>query len=506
MRFPRRLRTLRGRLIAVVSSLLLAALVVLGIVSVAILRQSLADQTESTLFLAADSTTSEVISSVDRTGHPPAFDDVSIVIPPDAFYITLTGDKATQSAMFARDYSYKPLTAARIREVRAQLRELTGSDADGAVTPTVSLDGLGSYLVTTSLYTSDDGTDYTIINGVGLTGADSVVGAYVLGVGIGAVLIAALGAGIGYRLLKRELDPLERVAEVAGSVASTPLSSGEVGLDARVPRDVRLEGSETDRVAEALNRLLAHVELSLNARHRAEESMRRFIAEASHELRNPLASIRGYADFYAQPDADPSETASALGRIGSEAKRMSSLVDDLLLLAKLDAGPDIARDEVELSRIVVETVSDARFAYPGHAWRMVLPDEAVVVLGDEGGVRQMLLNLVANAGHHTPAGTNVLISIVETESAVEIVVEDDGPGIPADALPTLFDRFTQAGPTSDTRERTTVGLGLAIVQALAVSSGSSVSVDSDERGTRFTIRIPSAPTPGAPPSTPGRTA
>ncbi|WP_166404662.1 sensor histidine kinase [Labedella endophytica] len=487
------------------SSLLLAALVVLGIASVAILRQSLAAQTESTLFLSADSTISEVVSSIEATGSPPAFDDASIIIPPDAFYITLTGDEPTQSALFGRDYSFEPLTAAQIRQIRDQLANPERRAEEGILTETVSLDGEGSYLVTMSPYTRDDGTDYTVINGVGLTGPDSVVGAYMLGVGIGAFLIAALAAGIGFRILTRELDPLERVAHVAGSVASTPLSSGAVGVVARVPRDARLEGSETDRVAEALNRLLAHVEVSLTARHRAEESMRRFIAEASHELRNPLASIRGYADFYAQPNADPVETAGALVRIGAEAKRMSRLVDDLLLLAKLDADPEVVREEVELSRVVLETVSDARFAYPDHVWRMAMPDEAVVVSGDEGWIRQMLLNLVANAGHHTPEGTSVLISIVEADAAVEVLVEDDGPGIPADALPTLFDRFTQAG-TTDTRERTTVGLGLAIVDALADASGSSVSVDSDENGTRFTIRIPTVSTRDAPPSTRDRTA
>lgn len=221
--------------------------------------------------------------------------------------------------------------------------------------------------------------------------------------------------------------------------------------------------------------------------------MRRFIAEASHELRNPLASIRGYADFYAQPDAgaDPLETQGVLQRIGSEASRMSALIDDLLLLARLDADPVVARDDVELSMIVAETASDARFAYPGHVWRIALPDEDVTVVGDEGAIRQMLLNLVANAGHHTPDGTSVTVSIETTSTSVEVVVEDDGPGIDPEALPTIFDRFTQAGSRSQTRG-TTVGLGLAIVQALATASGYEVSVTSSSAGTRFGIRIPTS--------------
>lgn len=171
---------------------------------------------------------------------------------------------------------------------------------------------------------------------------------------------------------------------------------------------------------------------------------------------------------------------------------MSALIDDLLLLARLDADPVVARDDVELSMIVAETASDARFAYPGHVWRIALPDEDVTVVGDEGAIRQMLLNLVANAGHHTPDGTSVTVSIETTSTSVEVVVEDDGPGIDPEALPTIFDRFTQAGSRSQTRG-TTVGLGLAIVQALATASGYEVSVTSSSVGTRFGIRIPTSP-------------
>lgn len=218
--------------------------------------------------------------------------------------------------------------------------------------------------------------------------------------------------------------------------------------------------------------------------------MRRFIAEASHELRNPLASIRGYADFYSQSPADPEETANALGRVAAEAKRMSALVDDLLLLARLDADPQVKREEVDLSQVVLETVSDARFAFPEHAWRLALPDGAVSVIGDEDAIRQLLLNLVANAGHHTPPGTGVRISIAQADQETVLVVEDEGPGIPADAIPTLFDRFTQAGETAVTRKNSTVGLGLAIVKALAAASGYGVGVVSDARGTRFQITIP----------------
>lgn len=490
---PGPLRTLRGRLVALVAGLLLAALVLFGIGSIVVLRQNLMTQAQSTLFLSNDSAISQTLTALDATGQLPAADDFSLVVPPDGFFFILDGDGTTDasapvvvSAFFTRDYSYRPLTDAEM----APVRDLVVS-ADN--TAAVDVPGSGSYLVTTATVEDDDGRMVTVVSGSGLTEADTVVSTYALWLaGIG-IAIAALAAVIGWRWVKQELAPLERVAEIAEEVTATPLSSGEIAPQRRAPRDLRHRGSETDRVAEALNRLLTHVELSLNARHRAEESMRRFIAEASHELRNPLASIRGYADFYAQPDADREETQGALARIGSEASRMSDLVDDLLLLARLDADPEIARDEVELSRVIAETASDARFAYPRHAWRMVLPDEAVIVLGDESAIRQMLLNLVANAGHHTPDDTAVRIAVELTPDAVDLVVEDDGPGIPADALPTIFDRFTQAGRPSDTRERTTVGLGLAIVQALATASGYQALVTSSDEGTRFVIRMPRDP-------------
>ncbi|MFS0714525.1 HAMP domain-containing sensor histidine kinase [Microbacterium sp. 2P01SA-2] len=470
------------------SGLLLAAVTVFGVVSVAILRQNLVTQAESTLYLANDTAIGQTLTTVDTTGSVPSFEDVSLAVPSDGFFFVVEDGRVAVSAFFTREYDYRPMTERELTHVRDGM-------ADSGYTTTVDVADDGGYLVTASDVEAADGTELTIVSGVGLTETEAVVRTYALWLAVVGIAIAAFAAVFGWRWTRQQLDPLERAAEIADEVTATPLSSGEIAPQRRVPRDLRHVGSETDRVADALNRLLDHVELSLNARHRAEESMRRFIAEASHELRNPLASIRGYADFYAQPDAsaDPREARGALQRIGSEAARMSALVDDLLLLARLDADPIVAHDRVELSMIVAETASDARFAYPGHVWRIALPDEDVTVAGDEGAIRQMLLNLVANAGHHTPDGTSVTVALERTETAVEISVEDEGPGIDPEALPTIFDRFTQAGSRSQTRERTTVGLGLAIVQALATASGYEVSVTSASAGTRFVIRIPADP-------------
>lgn len=486
MRAERRVRTTRGRLVIVVSGLLLSALVALGTTSIVILRESLVSQVESTLYLSNESALTQVSSTLEQTDALPLFDDFSIVVPPDGFFLVLEGRSPRLSAFFTRDYTYRPLTSSEIGEIRQQQFALDD-------TRQMTLQEHGTYLVTASLVDGPQGATYTVITGVGLTDTDAIVTTYIVWIAAVGLAVAALATAFGYRLVARELDPLEHVAQIAQQVAATPLSSGEVAPQGRAPRDPHLRGSEADRVAMALNRLLEHVESSLNARHRAEESMRRFIAEASHELRNPLASIRGYADFYSVSPSDPEEMANALGRVGAEAKRMSALVDELLLLARLDADPEMRADEVDLSQIVLETVSDSRFAFPDHSWQITLPDDAVTTVGDEDAIRQMLLNLVANAGHHTPVGTRVRISIQPHDHETVIAVEDGGPGIPAAAIPTLFDRFTQVGDETTSARKSTVGLGLAIVKALATASGYDVSVRSGAEGTTFAVTIPRRP-------------
>lgn len=483
MRLVGRPRTVRGRLVIVVSGIVVVVLAALASVSVGILRQNLVGQVESTLYLSHSAALTTIEDRLDSGQPLPAFDDFAIAVPPDGYLLVTEGTRPRLSVFFTPTYSYRELTA-------REIGELTTSARVPDETSTIHLEGKGDYLVTESKLTQADGTSFTVLTGVGLTETDEVVTEYVLWLSAAAVFVGILAAVLGYRLVKRELDPLERIAQVAQEVSATPLSSGEIAPQARVGRDPRREGSEIDRVAGGLNGLLDHVEAALNARHRAEDSMRRFIAEASHELRNPLASIRGYADFYAQPGADAQETIGAFARIGSEAKRMSELVDDLLLLARLDADPEIVTEEVDLSQVVLETVSDARFAYPDHVWRIALPDEVVTIQADEAGLRQILLNLISNAGHHTPVGTEVRVSVETTADDIVLAVTDEGPGIPKAALPTIFDRFTQAGENAGTRTNSTVGLGLAIVRALADASGYRVEVESDAAGTCFTVRMP----------------
>ncbi|WP_214406678.1 sensor histidine kinase [Pseudonocardia lacus] len=300
---------------------------------------------------------------------------------------------------------------------------------------------------------------------------------------------ALLGAGVaGFLVVRRELRPLERVATTATRVSALRLDRGEVELAERVPdADPR---TEVGQVGAALNRMLDHVGSALAARQDSETRLRRFLADASHELRTPLAAIRGYAELTRRDEPAPA-TAHSLVRISSQAERMTALVEDMLLLARLDAGRPLERAEVDLTRLVVDAVSDAHAAGRDHRWQLRLPEEPVPVTGDASRLTQVLTNLLANARTHTPAGTTVTTSLDPDADGVVLVVEDDGPGIEPDLLPHVFERFAR-GSGSRSREHGSTGLGLAIVRAVVSAHGGAVEVASHPGRTAFTVRLPHA--------------
>ena len=315
-------------------------------------------------------------------------------------------------------------------------------------------------------------------------------------VGLSGIALVVLG---GSWLVRRNLAPLERVAAIAGRVSRTPLSSGEVEIEERVPPADTDTRTEVGQVGAALNELLDHVDSSLRARHESETQLRRFVADASHELRTPLASIRGYAELSRrEQDPVPENVRHALTRIDSESARMASLVEDLLLLARLDAGRELAREPVDLTHLVIDAVSDARAAGPDHKWQLDLPEEAVETVGDQARITQVIVNLLANARTHTPAGTTVVASVRRDAHAAVIVVADDGPGIPDTLLPRVFKRFTR-GDEARTRPAggngtptASTGLGLSIVDAVVAAHHGHVGVHSRPGHTAFTIRLPLA--------------
>ncbi len=332
-----------------------------------------------------------------------------------------------------------------------------------------------------------------LITGLPLSGMESTLSkveiAELVAFSAALVLTGLLGTG----LVRLSLRPLRRVAATAARVTELPLASGEVTLAERVPgTDPR---TEVGQVAVAFNRMLGHVESALGRRAASEARLRRFAADASHELRTPLAAIRGYAELALRaPDTDRAATEHALHRVASESARMSVLVDELLLLAQLDAGRPLACQPVDLTRLAIDATSDAQAASGDHHWLLDLPPDPVTVPGDEHRLHQVLANLMSNAARHTPAGTIVTITLAtgQAPATIELSVTDDGPGIPPALQPALFGRFVR-GDSSRTRgpgPAPSTGLGLAIAHAVTTAHGGTITLHSKPGHTRFTITLP----------------
>lgn len=308
------------------------------------------------------------------------------------------------------------------------------------------------------------------------------------------VLVTMLGLAItivtGRYLIRYELKPLERVAATAQAVSELELDKGEVSLVARVAESDTDPRTEVGRVGLAVNTMLDHVGEALTARQASEEKVRQFVADASHELRTPLASIRGYSELTRRSGEKFSEPMThALSRIESEAIRMTALVEDLLLLARLDEGRELVHGEVDLTRVVIDCVADAQVSGPDHTWKLNLPDEPVTLTGDQARLHQVIANLLANARIHTPAGSTVDVTLAQENGRALVKVRDNGPGIRAAQRKTLFERFTR-GDSSRTRATGSTGLGLAIVQAVVASHGGKVTVTSRKGRTEFVVSLP----------------
>ncbi|MFF1304345.1 sensor histidine kinase [Streptomyces sp. NPDC058307] len=310
----------------------------------------------------------------------------------------------------------------------------------------------------------------------------------VAGIVFGAALTVTGVAGALW--VRWSLRPLSRVAATATRVSELPLASGEVALPPRAPEsDPR---SEVGRVAGAFNRMLGHVEDALTKRHASEERLRSFAADASHELRTPVASVRGHAELaLLHPGPLPPEITRALERIAAESTRMGAMVDDLLLLARLDAGRPLEAATVDLTRLVLDALTDARATGSDHRWELDLPAEPVTVTGDEHRLHQVLANLLSNARLHTPAGTKVTVTLETDATDVLLKVHDDGPGIPEDIQAGVFERFTRAD-RSTKAETGGAGLGLSIVAAVVEAHGGSVTLESGPGSTTFTVRLGNA--------------
>lgn len=299
---------------------------------------------------------------------------------------------------------------------------------------------------------------------------------------IGGIVISFIA--IASRLvIKVSLKPLSQVEETAEKIAAGDLS-------ARLP-DAK-PSTEVGRLTTSLNTMLSRIEESFLARQSSEEKLRRFVADASHELRTPLTAIRGFAELHRQGAiAGEPETKELLARIEGESIRMGSLVEDLLLLARLDQGREMKRIPVDMITTVNDAVASARVVGPDHPITVVAHEDEVYMLGDQHRIHQVIANLLTNARTHTPAGTPITVSVAHDPAGVRVSVADQGPGLSSHDQEKIFERFYRADSSRVRIDGEGSGLGLSIVDSVMRAHGGSVSVTSEPgHGATFTLFFP----------------
>ena len=308
------------------------------------------------------------------------------------------------------------------------------------------------------------------------------LGFFFLLIGLLLITLIAIASRI---VIKLGMRPLEDVEDTAEQIAAGDLS-------ARMP-DANPH-TEVGRLVTSLNAMLARIEAAFEARTESENKLRRFVADASHELRTPLTAIRGFSELYRQGAVSGEDaTRELLGRIEGESKRMGSLVEDLLLLARLDQAREMELKPVNLVEVTESAVISARAAGPDHPVHFVAPDEEMFALGDEPRIHQVIANLLANARAHTPSGTEISVVVIRDEDGIRITVADQGPGLSKEDQKRIFERFYRADTSRVRVDGEGSGLGLSIVDAVMKAHGGSVSVLSEPgKGAAFTLFFPVA--------------
>ena len=346
---------------------------------------------------------------------------------------------------------------------------------------TVSGRASGRYRVMVIDSAFDPGATYAI--GLPMTEVDATV-RRVITIEVVAIGAAVLGvAGLTWWLVGVALRPLRRMEDTAQDIAET----GEPGQGQRIEHPSTR--TEIGQLGATLNTMLDRIDDSFSAQRATEAKLRRFAADASHELRTPLTSIRGYAELYRRGGDDPEQVARSMGRIEAEAGRMSQLVEDLLTLTRLDEGRPLDRAPVDVAELAAKVVDDARVVEDGHPLHLDAPSP-VVVDGDANRLTQVLVNLVANAQRHTPAGTDVTVRVGRDGTTALIEVVDHGPGLTPEEAEQVFERFYRADP-SRSRAQGGSGLGLAIVDAVVRAHGGTATVDATPGGgATFRVQLP----------------
>lgn len=459
-----------------IMALLIVALTVTGAGTLALLHSYLQGQVDDKLYAAVELAGKQRSFTQLQTPNPPVPTDYSLIlfVPGQDPY------------PFGGDAEKHP-DISSISVEQAQARGVVPYQVKGT-------DGHNWRVVAVTVQTNQ--TTAVVVIGLPLQSVDDVLKhatLVVTGVGLLTLLLASL---IASWTVSRSFRPLARVEKTAAAIAAGDLSR-------RV--EVENPGTELGRLSSSLNAMLAHIESAFAARTASEARMRRFAADASHELRTPLVTIRGFSELYRHGALTTDEdVATAMGRIESEAKRMGSMVEDLLLLARLDEQRPLQQKPVDLQLIAHDSVVDTQASSPSRVISLVGldggPAAPAPVLGDEAKLRQVVGNLVGNALRYTPENTPIELAVgvraaADGHERSVIEVRDHGPGISEEDAAKVFERFYRAD-TSRTRETGGSGLGLAIVAAIVGSHGGSVRVENtDGGGATLVVSLPREDTP-----------
>jgi two-component system, OmpR family, sensor kinase len=467
--------TLRARLLITVGVLLTVALVASGALLFGVTRNNLVADVDSDLLALQRQDLISIIGQQQGPGDPFGRRFAVIVINPDG--------EQTEAHASGFPGALDPLPS------------IPGPDEPalpfGQIVERPSTDGSLSYHVLNLRLVGRPNVDgFSVVLGAPLSSVDRSLVALVRSLVLVGLAVLAVTLLVAWLLIRRNLRPLERITGTAEQISAGDMSQ-------RV--EVTEAHSEVGRLGDAFNTMLDQIQgafesqrAALVAKERSETQLRQFVADASHELRTPLTAVRGYAELYrAGGLAEDEALDQAMSRIGTESRRMAALVEDLLLLARLDQGRPLREDEVVLSDLVNDAVADARAVEPDRRINGEV-EPGVVVRGDEDRLRQVIGNLMTNVRVHTPPSTPVDVALAARDGVSELRVTDHGPGVDPEHVEHVFDRFYRAD-TGRSRDTGGAGLGLSIAASVALAHGGTIAYsDTPGGGATFTLTLPRA--------------
>ena len=472
--------SLHRRLLLTTVSLVLVALVIADVFGYLLLRSVLL--TRAGADLAAASSVASKVFKTDITATPSTTLTLAKARAVDAWYAVYNASGQQIQEYPASTLKQDPLPGPELPPIDHLPSNRVASDLVAPHATVVRSVG-GSFEYAVAAFRGSDGSSMVV--GVPLVEMDSTLELLAqIELGVTAAVVIAVAVASAW-LVRLGLRPLGRIEATASAIAEGDL--------ARRVSDAN-ERTEVGRLGRSLNRMLEHIEAAFTARRSSEDRLRQLVADAAHELRTPLTSIRGYAELFRRgANERPDDLARAMAGIESESARMGQLLDDLLLLARLDADQPLDRETVDVAAIAEAAVDAARAV---DADRPIELDASPAwVEADASRLRQIVDNLLANARVHTPPGTRVRVSVRTLDATVELSVADNGPGVPAGARTRLFERFYRS-EASRSRLAGGAGLGLAIVAAVASAHGGSVVFAPVEpSGSTFTVRLPAVRRP-----------